>query len=847
MCLHQRRGVKVSVGSGGNNSISSVEHDAQVSARWSLRLLGGFELGTLPAGHKVPLPGKRERALLAYLALSPKGRQPRRKLAALLWGDATDETLLDNLRTSVWRLRKAVGDTDHRLLASDEEEIVLDIASFDVDILAFRRLAEQTGRTELEAAARLCSGKFLDALELDSEEFESWRRLESSRQLDQAVETISRLMGMLARDGQNERAIDIGVQILSLDPLHEATARHLMQLYANGGRRGAAIQLYRTLADDLLRDCNTQPAAETQLVLAQVANTHEVTTPSPLTGEGSLRAAEPATGAAERLQTVSKSGRRLRHPMATLAVSFIAAIVLSSSLRIHDQPDSAGIAAGQAHASVRLAPPSVQAGPTEIAVLPFDNLSGDPAQQFFSDGMTEEITTALAKVPGLELIARTSAFQFRTNKDARQVGAILGARYILEGSVRRNDNRVRIAAQLVRTDTGRLVWSDTYERQFSDVFAIQENIAKAIASELRLSIALPSGNNLVSNRDIDPKDYEQFLRARPLVRARMTAVEQAIQVLEPLVARNPHFAPAWALLAQEYATMGEHASPYVRMPGHPDVLLRQHLIETYWPKAEAAARRAIQLDPRLPEGYYAFGLLMHHRGKLVLADDLYAKALALDPYNPDALGLQMNFLADVGKVKKAAEIAEKLIALDPFVPTWKQDAAEIFWEVGQKDRAIKLLMQIPDRPSAPLVLAMIYSADGRYGDAANVIDATIMKRGELTFGQTPQWRAAAVLLRSAPAKHSTDHDLPILGRADWTYLYAGAPERALEHYQSDVGTGVMGGAPAFGWLWHPSYAAVRKTAAFKALMEKSGRVEYWRQRGWPDLCRPQGRSDFYCT
>src|SRR5215471_10597368 len=114
-----------------------------LTAIYALRLLGGFELQTRAGGAKPVLPGKRERALLAYLALSPKGRQPRRKLAGLLWGDATDETLLDNLRTCVWRLRKALGDTQHRLLASDEEDIVLDIAAFDVDALAFRRLAAQ--------------------------------------------------------------------------------------------------------------------------------------------------------------------------------------------------------------------------------------------------------------------------------------------------------------------------------------------------------------------------------------------------------------------------------------------------------------------------------------------------------------------------------------------------------------------------------------------------------------------------------------------------------------------------------------------------------------------------------
>jgi len=830
----------VGMGPAANNSEHTVEQGGRPSARWSLHLLGGFALSPHLSGQKVPLPGKRERALLAYLALSPKGRQPRRKLAALLWGDATDETLLDNLRTCVWRLRKTLGDTDHRLLASDEDDIVLDTAAFDIDVLAFRRLAEKTGRADLEAAAQFCTGEFLNGLELDSEEFETWRRLESSRHLDQAVKTLSRLLRLLIEDGQSERAIDIGVQILGLDPLHETTARHLMQLYADGGRRGAAIQLYRTFADALHRDVNTQPAAETQLTFARIAHADEVTVPGPGASREPGEVAELATVAGERQQTLLKPTRRLRYSMASVAVMFIAAVVSSSSLQIHDEPDGAGIGTGQAHASVRPAP-------TAIAVLPFDNLSGDPAQQFFSDGMTEEISTALAKVPGLELIARTSAYRLKGNKDAREVGAALGAPYLLEGAVRKTNDRVRITAQLVRTDTGRLAWSDTYERQLTDVFAIQEDIAKAIAAQMRLSIAFPSGENLVPSRDINASDYEQFLRAKPFIRARQVGVEKAIQILEPVVARNPNFAPAWGLLAEEYAIMPGHASPYSTMPGRPDLLQRRYLIETYRPKAEAAARRAIQLDPRLPGGYYALGLLLHHGGKLAMAEDLYAKALALDPYNPEVLELQANLLSDVGETKKASEIMQRVVALDPYVPNLKVVGAELLWNAGQKERAIKQLSSMMDNPNAPVDLAMDYAADGRYADAADALEAGIRARGELPQNQAPQWHAAAALLRTAPAKLPAGQELPILGRMDWVYLYVGAPEQALEHYESDVRTGMFGGPAVFPWLWKPAYAVVRKTARFKALMINSGRVDYWRQRGWPDFCHPLGSTDFECV
>jgi len=821
--------VHVNIRAALNNRATDVENGGRPAARWSLRLIGGFEITEFPGGQKVALPGKRERALLAFLALSPKGRQPRRKLAALLWGDTTDETLLDNLRTCVWRLRKALGDTGHHVLASDEEEIVLDLAAFDIDVLAFRRLAARPERPEQEAAAGYCSGELLSGLVLDSDAFESWRRLEASCHLNQAVEVLSRLMRLASDGGEAERALELGSRILGLDPLHEETARWMMRLYADSGRRGAAIQLYRTLHEALRREVDTQPEAETRQIFDAISRIGETDGLNPSWSPAIPNAGIEANAGKKR--SISRAGR---FRIAALLLGLIAVALGSYWLLSRRSPD---LSASHAAPAAR---------PLAIAVLPFDNLSGDPAQQYFSDGMTEEISTALAKVPGLELIARTSAYQFRGNKDARQVGTVLGARYVLEGAVRRMDNVVRITAQLIRTDTGRLVWSETYERQLTGIFAIQEDIAKAIATELRLSITSPSGGSLVSNRDIDATAYEEFLRARPLIRARQTGVEQAIQILEPLVARNPNFAPAWALLAQAYAMMGARASPYTTVPGHPDILQRTVLIGKYWPKSEAASRRAIQLDPKLPEGYYALGQLMSHRGKFALANDLYSKALALDRYNPDALGLRMNLLADTGFIPKAAAVAEELLALDPYVPTWKQDAAEVLWAAGQKDRPVQLLKSIMERPSVPTSLAMIYASEGRYAEAADLMDATLKVRGEMRQNQSELWRAGIAVLRIAPAKIAIEHDFPKLGRVDWAYLYVGAPEQALEHYESDVRSGMVGGPAAFGWLWHSSYAVARKSARFKALVKDAGLVDFWRQRGWPDFCHPLGSSDFEC-
>jgi DNA-binding SARP family transcriptional activator len=233
--------VAISAASGLGNEIEGL-------ARWSLHLFGGFELSVLPGNERVALPRKRQRVLVAYLALSPTCRTSRRKLATLLWGDTTDETALENLRTELWSVRKALGDAQHRVIASKGEDIVLDATAFAVDVLMFRGLAAQSDRAELEAAAKLYSGELLDGLGIENEEFESWRRTQATRCRDQAIEVLNRLMTQLAELGETERAIEAGLRILEFDPLREGAGRRLMRLYGGGGRRSAAVSSIVRLA-----------------------------------------------------------------------------------------------------------------------------------------------------------------------------------------------------------------------------------------------------------------------------------------------------------------------------------------------------------------------------------------------------------------------------------------------------------------------------------------------------------------------------------------------------------------------------------------------------------------------
>lgn len=336
-----------------------------------------------------------------------------------------------------------------------------------------------------------------------------------------------------------------------------------------------------------------------------------------------MRELAPADGASARATTSKLDWALMGALIVVIALVSYEQLAPSPATRTEQQ-------AGVDAARVAAASP---AGAISIAVLPFANVSADASQDFFSDGMTDEIAGALAKVPDLRVVARSSAFQFKgQNQEARAMGQALGATHLIEGSVRQLGNRVRITAQLIQAGNGLQIWSENYDRELTDVFAIQEDIARAITTSLRMPLGLKPGENLVNNRRIDPESYKQYLRARAFIQGRSlrSSLADAATLLEQVVGGNPDYAPAWAQLALAYAlTPGFSNSSN----GATADRLRR-IVEASLPKAEQAARRAIALDANLAEAYLSLARVMQTRGKYLQAEEFYSKALALDPNNP---------------------------------------------------------------------------------------------------------------------------------------------------------------------------------------------------------------------
>jgi TolB-like protein len=285
-----------------------------------------------------------------------------------------------------------------------------------------------------------------------------------------------------------------------------------------------------------------------------------------------------------------------------------------------------------------------------LAVLAFDNLSGDPEMTYFSDGISEEILQTVARGARLRVIGRGSSFQFRgRDKAASQIAATLKATHVLDGSVRRSGSKVRIAANLIECARETTIWSDRFDRELSDVFVLQDEIAAAVAAAL--NVVFHQARPIES---IDPVAYDRFLRAVQLGTGNVLSDEagaRIIELLEDATRRAPRFASAWALLASLRAAALRYGSA-------------QSAYDDQRAKVIEAAETALRLDPGLGAPYHPLAELEAF-GHFAAREALYRKALAASPNDPHVLTAVAFFASEAGHVHEALELAQKAFELDP--------------------------------------------------------------------------------------------------------------------------------------------------------------------------------------
>lgn len=336
-----------------------------------------------------------------------------------------------------------------------------------------------------------------------------------------------------------------------------------------------------------------------------------------------------------------------------------------------------------------------------IAVLPFLNLSSDKEQEYFSDGLSEELLNLLAKVPELRVAARTSSFYYK-GKDVKltDVARELQVAHLLEGSVRKSGNRVRITAQLIRASDGYHQWSETYDRTLEDIFAVQEEIAAAVVSQLK--IKLLSAPPKV--RETNPEAYALYLQAQEIVGQQGDRADKSIALYQRSLAIDPNYAPAWIGLGYEYA----YEVIYGLRPRNDGTKI-----------AREAIGQALAIDPDYAEAHALLGWLV-----LKLDHDLAAsarhleRALALDPRSLVAIGVATQLNVALGREHKNVEIAEYFLSRDPMVSGNHTRLGHSYLDTGRLDGAIAsfraALTLAPDSEDVHAAIADALLLKGEY-------------------------------------------------------------------------------------------------------------------------------------
>jgi serine/threonine protein kinase/tetratricopeptide (TPR) repeat protein len=433
-------------------------------------------------------------------------------------------------------------------------------------------------------------------------------------------------------------------------------------------------------------------------------------------------------------------------------------------------PAASAVAAGPT--STTVSPPLVD--PRSIAVLPFENLSADPQNEFFSDGLAEDILNALGHVSGLRVAARTSSFSFRdTASDIRAIGAVLRVAHVLEGSVRRAGTRVRVTVQLVEAATGYRIWSDRYDRELSDIFEVQDEIARAIAGQLEGALGVRPGGRLVRLATKNMEAYDLYLQGRAQILRRGRGIEEGARLFQRAVDLDPDFAPAWAGLADAYTVRGQWglAPPDETMPqaieaarraiALDDGLGEAHcalggalmLYERDFAGAEREFRRGLELNPQHTQGrvWYALFCGQWIHGRMEEGVSGTREALDRDPLSAYAMSLHAFALGTARRTSEAVAMSRRAIAQDPdsLLSRWIHGHC-CHWDgrFGEAVAAFEMAAVVSGR--APYVLEYLcttYADWGRAGDARLLYDEVMARAAE---EYTPR---AGLALAAAAAGH----------------------------------------------------------------------------------------------
>jgi TolB-like protein/Tfp pilus assembly protein PilF len=534
---------------------------------------------------------RKARALIAYLALRGARGESREKLAELLWGNSAEEQARANLRQALSTIRKALNGNGTAYLVADSGQISLAGRDIDLDVAKFERLAAKATPDALKRAAALYKGDLLDGFSLKEDSFEAWARSERERLRHLACDALTKLIAHCDEVGDTERCVETAARLLRLDPLREAAHRILMRAYAAQGRHASALKQFETCRDILKRELGVEP--------------------------------EPKTVALYRDIRRQRTGTP------------------SDAIETAPQPEAVG--------------PPLPDGPS-VAVLPFENKVDDPDQDYFADGLTENIITGLTRFRSLFVIGLSSSFAVRDRtSDVSQAANQLGVAHVVEGTVRRAANRMRVTVQLIDAASGHRVWAEQYDRDLDDIFSVQDEITSVIVATLAGRIEDAGRHRAEHKAPGDMSAYDCWLKGRHCLNSfTKDGFLEARRHFKRALELEPGYARAYADLAKSY--LYEYETSWSEAPL--EALDRGYRL----------AQKAVDLDDADSTARYALAWCSACKNQLELALVHIEKAVSLNPNDYHILCAKSYFLALSGRFAEGIACSTEAMRLNPFAP-----------------------------------------------------------------------------------------------------------------------------------------------------------------------------------
>jgi TolB-like protein/DNA-binding SARP family transcriptional activator/Tfp pilus assembly protein PilF len=734
---------------------------------FSLKLFGGASIQT-PSG---PLTGRatqrRRLALLAMLAVARGRGLSRDKIIAYLWPDQDGEHGRALLSDSIYRVNQAVG-AEAIVATGDDLRLSTDVLPSDV--AAFEDAIE---RSEWLSATAQYVGPFLDGFFLsEADEFERWANTERDRLARSYARALEALSESAERSGDAVEAVRWWRALAVHDPYSSRVAVRLMRALDRSGDRAAALQHARVHATLVAEEFGTEPdAAVAELAASLRAKPVGQHAPSASSVISESPSSSTPSGSSQSSVVAGRPRVARRWVPAAAVLAITIAIVVAARVGAHEETN---------------------VDRTSVAVLPFADLSPGRDREYFSDGMTEELINTLGRVQGVRVASRTSSFSFKgKTPDVREVGGRLGVATVLDGSVRTADSTLRITARLSDARDGYQLWSRTYERKLEDVFAVQEEISRAIVETLKGTLLASADSAATARRDADLEAYNLYLRGRHALymkgryswyRRTEEGLKSAAAYFAQAIAKDSTYALAHAGLADAYAVLGfydyvapREAFPRAERAARRAMALDSTLVQPYatlgyvelyhkwdWQRAEEWFTRAIDVGPRYSTAHQWYSNFLTVRARFDEAERAMRRAQEIDPLSLIASAAHGWVLYYAGEFERAAEQCRLTLDLDPDYAVallWRgwalQELDRVTAAVASLDRAVALTNR------SALFVASLARAHARAGDSASARALLTELEARASRGYVPLYEVARIHL----ALGARDRALDLLERA----------------------------------------------------------------------------------